>query len=92
MEDRRVTADEIKAALAEDVDALAERIATAMNAARDGAIIPDSEMPVRDAHADFRQAAYAKAIGLVQEKHEAFSPSADGAAEPGPTGNDASDG
>lgn len=91
MEDRRVTAEEIKAAMAADVDALAEQIAAAMNAARDGAIIPDSEIPVRDAHAEFRQQAYQKAVGLVQQKHEAFSPSADGDAEPGPADDNVPD-
>ena len=92
MDDKRVTADEIREALLEDVDSLAEKMAAAMNAARDGAIIPDSELPIRDAHAKFRQASYEKAIGLVQQKHEAFSPSAQRDAESRQTGDDASDG
>ncbi len=77
MDDKRVTAGEIKEALNSDFDKLAEDMAEAMNKARDGSIIADSELPVFDAHGEFRQEAYKKLIGLVQEKHEAFSPSTD---------------
>lgn len=76
MEDKKVTADEIKAMLAGEIDALAEQMAAAMNAARDGRIIADSEEPVRDAHGKFRQQAYQKVLGLLQARQEAFSPSA----------------
>ena len=91
MEDKKVTATEIKALLAEEFDALAERMAAAMNGARAGRIIDDSEEPVRDAHAEFRQQAYQKALELLQNKQEAFFPSAQGDAESRPTGRDASD-
>ena len=76
MEDKKVSADEVKAMLAGDVEALAADIAAAMNDARAGSIIADSEEPVRDAHGRFRQAAYQKALSLLQRKQEAFSPSA----------------
>ena len=43
MEDKKVTAEEIKAILADDIDTLAEEMAAAMNAAKAGRIIADSE-------------------------------------------------
>ena len=83
MEDKKVTAAELKQALASDFDRLAEEIAEAMNSAQPGRIIADSEEPVRDANAEFRQRAYEQALRLLQAKQRAFSPSADGAAEQG---------
>jgi hypothetical protein len=83
MEDTKVTAEDIKAMLTDDIDKLAEEMAAAMNAAKAGRIIADSEEPVRDAHAEFRQRAYQKALSLLQAKQEAFSPSADGPAQQG---------
>jgi hypothetical protein len=91
MEDKRVAPEEIEAALAADFRALAEQMAAAMNQARDGSIIADSEEPVRDAHAAFRQQAYQKALDLLQAKQEAFSPSARRDAESRPACGDASD-
>ena len=76
MDDKRITADEVMAILADDVRVLSKQIAKAMNNARDGAIINDSELPIWKAHNAFRKAITNKAVGLVQEKHEAFSPSA----------------
>ena len=81
MDDKRVTAEEIMAVLMGDVRALSEKIAQAMNKARDGAIINDSEIPIWRAHNDFREEVTNKAVRLVQKKHEAFSPSACGDAE-----------
>jgi len=72
----KVTAAELKDALLADVDRLAEETAAAMNNAAAGRIIADSEELVRDAHGRFRQAVYQKALGLLQAKREAFSPSA----------------
>lgn len=92
MEGKRVTPEEIEALLVADVRALAKKMAAAMNEAADGRIIADSEMPVRDAHAEFRQQAYQKAISLLQAKREAFSPSAQGDAQPRQASGDASDG
>lgn len=81
MDDKRVTAEEIMAVLMEDVEALSEKIAEAMNTARDGAIINDSEIPIWKAHNAFREDVTNKAVRLVQKKHEAFSPSSGGDAE-----------
>jgi len=79
MDDKKITAEELKAAWAADVDALAEKVAAAMNAARPGKIIDESEEPVRDASAEFRQRLYQKAVDLLQDKglQEVFSPSED---------------
>jgi len=61
MHDKRVSAEEIKRVLAGDFDRLAQELADAMNAAKAGHIIADTEEPVRDAHAEFRQRAFEKA-------------------------------
>ena len=84
MDEKKITPKELKAAWAEDVDALAEKVAAAINSAQPGNIIDDSEEPVRDASAEFRRRAYQKAVDLLQDKHlqEDFSPSED------PTGPD----
>ena len=79
MDDKKITPQELKAAWAKDVDELAEKVAAAMNSAQPGNIIDDSEEPVRDASAEFRQRLYQKAVDLLQDKHlqEDFSPSED---------------
>jgi hypothetical protein len=84
MDDQRITAEQLVAELQGDVKALAEKMAAAINNAKLGRIIADSEEPVRDAHAVFRQQAYQKAIDLLAQRmgQEAFSPSAQPA--PGP--------
>ena len=76
MDDTRVTTEELKQALSEDFDRKVEEIAEAMNSAQPGRIIPDSEEPGRNANAAFRQQAYEQALGLLQDKQKAFSPSA----------------
>jgi hypothetical protein len=78
MADQRITAEELLAELQGDLKALAEKMAATMNAAKAGRIIADTEEPVRDAHAEFRQQAYQKAIDLLAKhaSQEAFSPSA----------------
>jgi riboflavin biosynthesis pyrimidine reductase len=78
MEDQRITPEQLDAVLAEDYRALKQRICEVMNAAKAGRIIADTEGPVRDAHAVFRQQAYQKAIDLLagQAGQKAFSPSA----------------
>lgn len=81
MDDKQITPEEIKVLLASDIDTLAREMAEAMNQAKTGRIIADSEEPVRDAHGKFRQQAYSKMISLLQQRQEAFSPSADRAAE-----------
>ncbi len=92
MEDKKVTAEEIKAMLSGDLDVLAAEMAAAMNGAKAGRIIADSEEPVRDAHGKFRQQAFEKVIGLLQAKQEAFSPSAEWVSQQGTQGGDAPDG
>ena len=83
MDDKKITPEELKVAWARDVEELAEKVAAAMNAAQPGNIIDESEEPVRDASAEFRERLYQKAVDLLQDKHlqEDFSPSAD---PPGP--------
>ncbi len=79
MDDKRITAEQVEAALRSDVQVLAEKIARAINGAKAGRIIADSEEPVRDAHAEFRQGAYQHALDLLRDKglQEDFSPSQD---------------
>ena len=79
MERKKITAEELKKAWAEDMDAVAQQVADAINNATTGAIIAESEEPVRDANADFRERFYQKAIDLLQRKQEDFSPSEDSA-------------
>jgi hypothetical protein len=92
MEGKRVSAEEVKQAMAADFERLAAQVAEVMNAAQDGSIIADTEEPVRRAHAVFREQMYEKAIRLLQNQQEAFSPSARRAAEQRPAADDASDG
>jgi len=77
MEDNRITAEKLQAELQADLKVLAEQIAEAINAAKAGRIIADSEEPVRDASAVFRQRAYQKAIDLLAKRtaQEDFPPS-----------------
>ena len=91
MDDAKVTAEEIESLLAGEIHALAAEMAAAMNAAKAGRIIADSEEPVRDAHGKFRQQAYEKVICLLQAKQEAFSPSARRTPQQGGQAGDASD-
>lgn len=79
MDGKRITPEELQAALQSEVQALMERIAQAINTAQAGRIIADSEEPVRDAHAVFRQQAYQRALDLLRNKalQEDFSPSQD---------------
>jgi len=77
MEDKKITAEELLAALDLDLNDMAQKVADAINNATPGAIIAESEEPVRDANAEFREKLYQKAIDLLDEKQEAFSPSQD---------------
>jgi hypothetical protein len=72
----KITAEELKAALAEDLQGLLEETARAISEARAGAIIADSEEPVRSAVALFRQKLYERAVQLAADKaaKAAFSP------------------
>ena len=75
MEDKRVTAEQILAEIGIDVERMAQKVADAINNARAGAIIDQSEEQVRDAHAELRQKTYQKAISLLEKNQQAFSPS-----------------
>ena len=92
MDDTPVNVEELKLMLSGEIDALVAKVAEAMNTARAGSIIADSEERVRDASAEFRQQLFEKALHLLQAKQEAFSPSGPGTEEQGPAGHDASDG
>ena len=92
MKEERVTAEELEAALSGELKHLFAEVAEAMNTAQAGRIIADSEEPVRDANAAFRQRLFEKALGLLQDKQEAFSPSAQRPEEQGSADDDTSDG
>lgn len=91
MEDKKVTVEEMEALLASDFRRFAEQMAVAMNEAKAGSIIADSEVRVFEASGEFRQQAFQKALNLVQGRHEAFSPSAQRDAEQGNQGGPACD-
>ena len=75
MQEKRVTAEDILAEIDLDVKQMAQKVADAINTAQAGAIINQSEEPVRDAHALLRKATYQKALSLLEKKQQAFSPS-----------------
>jgi len=60
MDDKMITAKELQAALEPALQAMFQEVATAMNQASAGSIIADSEEPVRDASAKFKQTIYQK--------------------------------
>jgi hypothetical protein len=74
----QISPAELRVAAEADVAKLMQEISDAMNKARDGAIIADSEGPVREALARFRQKLYETAAQLKADKaaKAAFSPSA----------------
>jgi hypothetical protein len=87
----KITAAELKEALAGDMQQLLEETARSISEARAGAIIADSEEPVRAAVALFRQKLYERAVQLASDKaaKAAFSPGgpsgdASSSAEQGP--------
>jgi hypothetical protein len=93
MANKKITSDELRTALEAEFQELIDDVTEAVNAAQPGRIIADSEEPVRDANAVFRQRLYQKAMDLLQQKQEAFSPSEDNAVEEqGPTEEHPSDG
>ena len=92
MEDKKITAEELLEAMDFDLKDMAQKVADVINNATPGAIIAESEEPVRDANAEFRQRLYQKAIDLLDDKQEAFSPSAQRAPEQGQAIDNASDG
>jgi hypothetical protein len=92
MEDKPISVEEVKQVLAADFDQLVEAVAQAMNAAHAGHITADTEEPVHDATAVFREHVYERAIRLLQTRQEAFSPSARRAPEQRGTAHDVPDG
>lgn len=92
MEGKGITVEELMQAMSPDIERLAQEVVRVMNAAKDGHIIADTEEPVRDAHALFRERLYEKVIGLLQNKQEAFSPSARRVQEQGSPADHVSDG
>ena len=77
MEDKKITVKELQLAVEQEVTEMIQEVVEAMNNAKPGSIIADSEEPVRDANAKFKQQIFQKALGLLQKKQEAFSPSAE---------------
>jgi hypothetical protein len=77
MDDKKITIEELQLAMEQEFTEMVQGVVEAMNTAKAGSIIADSEEPVRDANAKFKRQIYQKALGLLQKKQEAFSPSAD---------------
>jgi hypothetical protein len=73
--DGRITKEQLRKALAGDIERLLEAAVEAVNQAQPGHIIDDSEEPVRDAAGRFRQKLFEKALELRGQR-EAFSPGA----------------
>jgi hypothetical protein len=73
--DGRISKKQLKASLREDIEAVLEEVVEAMNQARPGSIIDDSEELVREAAGEFRRRLFQKALELRSQR-EAFSPSA----------------
>lgn len=72
--DSRITKEQLKQALSVDVERLLDDVVEAVNSARPGSIIDDSEEAVRDAAGQFRRMLFQKALEL-RGQSEAFSPS-----------------
>ncbi len=77
MEDKKITVKELQLAVEQEVTQMVQEVVEAMNNAKPGSIIADSEEPVRDANAKFKQQIFQKTLSLLQKKQEAFSPSAE---------------
>jgi hypothetical protein len=72
--DDRITKEQLKQALSVDVERLLDDVVEAVNSAKPGSIIDDSEEAVRDAAGQFRRMLFQKALEL-RGQSEAFSPS-----------------
>jgi hypothetical protein len=77
MEDKNITVKELQLAMEQEFTEMVQEVVEAMNNAKAGSIIADSEEPVRDANSKFKQQIFQKALDLLQKKQEAFSPSAE---------------
>ena len=72
--DSKITKKQLKQTLSVDIDRLLDEVVEAMNTAKPGSIIDDSEEPVRDAAGQFRRMLFEKALELRCQS-EAFPPS-----------------
>lgn len=72
--DGKITKKQLKQTLSVDIERLLDDVVEAMNTAKPGSIIDDSEEPVRDAAGQFRRMLFEKALEL-RSQSEAFSPS-----------------
>jgi hypothetical protein len=72
--DGKITKEQLKQALSVDIERLVDDVVEAINNAKPGSIIDDSEEPVRDAAGQFRRTLFQKALEL-RGQSEAFSPS-----------------
>ena len=83
----QISAAELEQSLRLEWQELLAKTAKALNEARAGAIIADSEEIVRQAMAEFRQKVYERGVQLMADKaaKAAFSPSAQ--SENGPKGS-----
>ncbi len=77
MDEKKITAKELQLAMEQEFTEMVQDVVEALNNAKPGSIIADSEEPVRDANAKFKQQIYQKALDLLQKKQEAFPPSAE---------------
>jgi hypothetical protein len=68
-----ITKEQLREALSGSFDRLLEEVVEAVNQAKPGRIIDDSEEPVRDAAGEFRRRLFEKALELRSQR-EAFSP------------------
>ena len=81
--DGQVSKEQLKALLSDDVETMLKEVVEAMNQARPGRIIDDSEELVRAAAGEFRRRLFEKALELRRQR-EAFSPSGEGGVAEGP--------
>ena len=95
----QMTAAELRSAVDEQVRELMAKVSGAMNGARAGAIIADSEEIVRQAMGEFRKQVYERAVQIMADKaaKAVFSPGGScgqrpAAAEQGGTRGGPSDG
>ncbi len=86
----RLDVTQLEVLVQEDIEKCLQEVTAAVNQAQDGAIIDQSEEPVREALARLRQAIYEKAIQMkVDAAEAAFSPSVSRrrrSAQQGPSG------
>jgi hypothetical protein len=71
-----IDADQLRQALEQDFNECIKQVTEAINTTRTGAIIDESEEPVRDAMAKLRQKVFQKALQMKTDAASAaFSPS-----------------